>query len=209
METIICGIDGSPGGRAALRTAAEVAQRLPARLLAVHVQTGSSREGDASLRTAASLVAEEVPESGTEARGASGDVAERLAAAAEAEHAIMIVVGARRRGRSRAFLRTRSAVSLVGLTDIPVIVAPLPPNPTPAPNNSAPRTDMTDEPRRLSAVPPEVAPDIDRPDAGTATGRVRPAGAVVAEQRRLRRKERLHLRPAWSRGNTQGGRPHD
>jgi nucleotide-binding universal stress UspA family protein len=126
VRTIICGVDGSPGARSAVRVAAVLAGRLSARLVAVHVRDGSSGGGDAAARVAEDVVADEVPDSGAEARGATGDVAECLAAVARSEEALMIVVGARRRGRSRAFLRARSAVGLVGLTDVPVLVAPLP-----------------------------------------------------------------------------------
>jgi hypothetical protein len=38
---------------------------------------------------------------------------------------VMIVIGARSRGRSRAFLRARCAVELSELTDVPVLIAPL------------------------------------------------------------------------------------
>jgi nucleotide-binding universal stress UspA family protein len=37
----------------------------------------------------------------------------------------MIVLGARRRGRSGTFLRARCAAELAELTDVPVLVAPL------------------------------------------------------------------------------------
>src|SRR5919199_455132 len=37
MKTIVCGVDSSPGARAALRVAATLAEVMDARLLAVHV----------------------------------------------------------------------------------------------------------------------------------------------------------------------------
>jgi nucleotide-binding universal stress UspA family protein len=37
VKTIICGIDGSPSARAALRVAAGLAEGLGARLVAIHV----------------------------------------------------------------------------------------------------------------------------------------------------------------------------
>jgi nucleotide-binding universal stress UspA family protein len=189
VRTIICGVDGSPGARSAVRVAAVLAGRLSARLVAVHVRDGSSGGGDAAARVAEDVVADEVPDSGAEARGATGDVAECLAAVARSEEALMIVVGARRRGRSRAFLRARSAVGLVGLTDVPVLVAPLParsPGAVPAAGDSTagPGADTRDAHAR-PAAPAEVAPV---------------ARTTVEEQRRLRRTARVSLRPPWSRG---------
>lgn len=209
MKTIICGIDGSSGARSALRVAAVLAERLSARLVAVHVRDGSSARADTADRVAADVVAEEVPTSGAEACGASGDVAERLAAVARTEEALMIVVGARRRGRSRAFLRARSAVGLVGLTDVPVLVAPLPARLTdagPTAGNSMVGSginsvDVHTGVRQLS-VPTEVAPDGDRGVGTASADRVRPARTTVEEQRRLRRMARMSLRPAWSRGRS-------
>lgn len=207
MKTIICGVDGSPGARSAVRVAAVLAERLSARLVAVHVRDGSSREGDMADRVAADIIAEEVPDSGAEARGASGDVAECLAAVARSEEALMIVVGARRRGRSRAFLRARSAVGLVGLTDVPVLVAPLPARSTgasPTAGNSTvgPGANSVDAhaAARRSSVSTEVAPVVDRGGGAASTDRVRPARSTVEEQRRLRRKARVSIRPTWSRG---------
>jgi nucleotide-binding universal stress UspA family protein len=74
---------------------------------------------------ATNVLYDETPDARAEARGEVGDVAERLAAAARDEEAVLIVLGARSRGRSRAFLRARCAVELSELTDIPVLVAPL------------------------------------------------------------------------------------
>ena len=191
MKTIIVGVDRSASARSALRAAAELARSLGVRLVAAHVRDRSSAGADAPERGAADIVAEEVPDFCTETRSATGDVAECLAAIARSEDALMIVVGARRRGRSRAFLRARSAVGLVGLTDIPVLVAPL-------------STGSADAGRagHRSPAPPEVAPDGG--SGGTSTDPVRPARTTVEEQRRTRRTQ---LRPAWSRGPFQQSRP--
>jgi len=125
MKTIVCGVDGSPGARAALRVAASVAKPLGARLVAVHVLDRLADVGPIAERVAANLLYDEAPEARAEARGEVGDVAERLAAAARDEGALMIVLGARRsRGRSRTFLRARCATELAELTDVPVLVAP-------------------------------------------------------------------------------------
>jgi nucleotide-binding universal stress UspA family protein len=124
MKTIVCGVDRSPGARAALRVAASIASALGARLVAVHVLDRLTDAGLAAERVAANVLYDEAPDVHAEARGEVGDVAERLAAAAHDEGAVMIVLGARSRGRSRAFLRARSAVELSDLTDVPVLIAP-------------------------------------------------------------------------------------
>ncbi|TDQ00434.1 universal stress protein [Labedaea rhizosphaerae] len=197
VKTIVCGIDRSSGARSAVRVAAVLAERLSARLIAVHVRDGSSEGGDAAERVAADVIAAEVPDSGAQARGVSGDVAEGLAAVARAEEALMIVVGARRRGRSRAFLRARSAVGLVGLTDVPVLVAPQLARSAgagPAAGNGMVRLGAVAVATQSSG-PRQVAPD-----------RVRSAMTKVEERRRLRRKARVSLRPTWSRRQFLGKR---
>jgi hypothetical protein len=83
----------------------------------------------------------------------------------------------------------RSAVGLGGLTDVPVLVAPLParsPGAVPAAGDSTagPGADTRDAHAR-PAAPAEVAPV---------------ARTTVEEQRRLRRTARVSLRPPWSRG---------
>jgi nucleotide-binding universal stress UspA family protein len=125
MPTIICGVDGSPAARAAVRVAASLAERVGARLLAVHVIDRLSSASDAAARVAAGVLYDEIPDVAAEARGEVGDVAERLSALARAEDALMIVLGARSRGRARTFLRARWAAELAELTDVPILVAPL------------------------------------------------------------------------------------
>jgi nucleotide-binding universal stress UspA family protein len=125
MKTIVCGVDGSPGARAALRVAASIAKEIRARLVAVHVLDRLADVGLTAERVAASVLYEEVPDARAEARGEVGDVAERLAAAGRDEGALMIVLGVRSRGRSHTFLRARCAAELAELTDVPVLVAPL------------------------------------------------------------------------------------
>jgi nucleotide-binding universal stress UspA family protein len=125
MKTIVCGVDNSPGARAALRVAASLAADLGARLVAVHVLDRLLAVGPTAERVAANVLYDEAPDAGAEARGEVGDVAERLAAVAREEGALMIVLGARSRGRSRTFLRARCASELAELTDVPVVVAPL------------------------------------------------------------------------------------
>jgi len=125
MKTIICGIDGSPSARAALRVAARLADESGARLVAVHVLDRLADVGPTPVWLAANALYEEAPDTPAEARGEVGDVAERLAAVAAEEDAGMIVLGARSRGHSRAFLRARCAAELGELTSVPVLVAPL------------------------------------------------------------------------------------
>ena len=127
MKTIVCGVDGSPGARTALRVAARLADELGARLVAVHVldRLADADVGPTAEHVAAEVLYNEAPDAYAEARGEVGDVAERLAAAARDEDALMIVLGARSRGRSRTFLRARRAAELSELTDVPVFVAPL------------------------------------------------------------------------------------
>lgn len=125
MTTIVCGVDGSPGARAALRVAARLAEELGARLVAVHVLDRLGAAGPTAERVAANLLYDEAPDAYAEARGEVGDVAERLAAAARDEDALMLVLGARGRGRSGTFLRARCAAELSELTAVPVLVAPL------------------------------------------------------------------------------------
>jgi nucleotide-binding universal stress UspA family protein len=125
MKTIVCGVDGSPSARAAVRVAASVAAALGARLVAVHVLDRLSGAGPTAERVAANVLYDEAPDAQAEARGEVGDVAERLAAVARDEGALMIVLGARSRGRSRTSLRSRCAAELSELTDVPVLIAPL------------------------------------------------------------------------------------
>ncbi len=125
MKTIVCGVDTSPGARAALRVAASVAEELDARLVAVHVLDRLVGAYGSAERVAAGVVRDELGDGRAEPRGEVGDVAERLAAVARDEDAMMIVLGARARGRSRTFLRARCAAELAELTDAAVLVAPL------------------------------------------------------------------------------------
>ena len=95
------------------------------RLVAVHVLDRLLDDWQAAERVAAQVLYEEVPDANAEARGEVGDVAERLAAVAREEEATFIVLGARSRGRSRTYLRTRCAAELGELTTIPIVVAPV------------------------------------------------------------------------------------
>jgi nucleotide-binding universal stress UspA family protein len=127
MRTIICGVDGSHSARVALRVAAGLATELDARLVAVHVLDRVADIEASAERTAANLLCDEIPDIAAEARGEVGDVAERLAAVARNKDAMMIVLGARSRGRSPSFLRARCSGELGGLTSVPVAATPTTP----------------------------------------------------------------------------------
>jgi nucleotide-binding universal stress UspA family protein len=114
MRTIICGVHGSHSARVALRVAAGLATELDARLVAVHVLDRVADIEASAERTAANLLCDEIPDIAAEARGEVGDVAERLAAVARNKDAMMIVLGARGRGRSRSFLRAPAPASSAG-----------------------------------------------------------------------------------------------
>lgn len=125
MNTIVCGVDRSAGARSAVRVAAQLAEAMDARLVAVHVLDRLADAGRSAERVAAEILSDEVPDAAAEARGEVGDIAERLAAAARDEEATLIVLGARSRGRSRSYLRARCAAELGELTTVPILVAPL------------------------------------------------------------------------------------
>ena len=125
MKTIVCGVDGSPSARAAVRVAAQLAETMGARLVAVHVLDRLVDPDHSAERVAANVLYHEVPDAGAEARGEVGDVAERLAAVARDEDATLIVLGARSRGRSHTHLRARCAAELAELTSVPIVIAPL------------------------------------------------------------------------------------
>jgi nucleotide-binding universal stress UspA family protein len=109
MNTIVCGVDNSPGARAAIRVAASFAEAIGARLVAVHVLDRLIGVYGSAERIADDVLYHEVPDASAEVRGEVGDVAERLAAVAREEGATLIVLGARSRGRSRTHLRARAA----------------------------------------------------------------------------------------------------
>ena len=67
-RTIVCGVDGSPSGRAAVRLAASIAARFGARLVAVHVLDRLTTGSQTAERVAAEVLYDEVPDAGAEAR---------------------------------------------------------------------------------------------------------------------------------------------
>ncbi|HWB55872.1 MAG TPA: universal stress protein [Gaiellaceae bacterium] len=126
MTTIVCGVDDSPAARAAVRIAALLAESIGARLVAVHVLAHLTDADHSAKHVAAAVLYDEVPDADATARGEVGDVAERLAAVALDEDAMLIVLGADSRGgRSRACLSTRHAAELAEMTTVPILIAPL------------------------------------------------------------------------------------
>lgn len=81
MKTLICGVDGSPGARAALRVAATLVEQLGAPLVAVHVLDRLAAPGATAERLAASELYDEAPDARAEApdalAGARGEVRRR------------------------------------------------------------------------------------------------------------------------------------
>ena len=138
--TIVCGVNDSSQGRAAVEVAAELSERLGLRLVLVHVgdgiaaRRGDGEDGDESVsmegdrENAARLVLRLAAEHGlsdrAEQRSAVGDPATRLGEIAAEEAADLIVVGARLRGRLRRTLQSRLAEQLEAATPVPVLIAP-------------------------------------------------------------------------------------
>jgi nucleotide-binding universal stress UspA family protein len=136
MRTIVCGIDRSPGARSALRVATELAEALRLRVVAVHV--ADSFGGDQKLdelhtilrvrgnaeRVLANVLYDEQLVGRVDWRAEVGNVAERLAAVAADERALLILLGARSKGKARTFLRSRLAGEIARKSSVPVMVVP-------------------------------------------------------------------------------------
>jgi nucleotide-binding universal stress UspA family protein len=136
VQTIVCGIDGSPGARSALRVATELAGAFHLRVVAVHVV--DTLGGDQKLdeppvilrlrgraeRLLANVLYDEELVGRVDWRAEVGNVAEGLAAVAPDEQAILILLGARSKGKTRPFLRSRLAEEMAATSSIPVVVVP-------------------------------------------------------------------------------------
>lgn len=141
IDSILCGVDGSPGARAALRVAARLARQLEARLVVAHVvQPQPAARGlgptagqlaalpldalSAAGRGLVDRIADEEQVGDAERRVVFGFAADRLADLADDEGAQLIVVGSRgRRGFKAAWLGSVSA-DLIGVAGCPVLVVP-------------------------------------------------------------------------------------
>ncbi len=148
-KSIVCGVDGSSDSKAALRVAAELAERLGSRLVVAYVADplhrtyvgaapygGVGMPGSLSveeLRSSQQDSAEDLVEEVARAAGAleaehrviSGGVpAEGLSDLADEVGAELIVVGSRGRGAFRAAFLGSVSYSLVGVSRCPVLVVP-------------------------------------------------------------------------------------
>jgi nucleotide-binding universal stress UspA family protein len=135
---IVCGVDGSPDARAALRVAAELSNQLGLRLVVAHVaqpavvavrSAGPLAPGltNADIHAAEQLIEQIVGEEGlvnAERRVALGFPAERLADLADEERAELIVVGSRGRGAFKAAFLGSVSNDLIGIARCPVVVVP-------------------------------------------------------------------------------------
>lgn len=157
-RTIICGVDGSPDARMALRYAGRLAEQLQARLLAVHVvqaalpPTGFEVTGrlmggiDLNSQFAAGehVLAELLEQEGlddVEQLVVFGFPADRLADLADEQQAELIVVGSRGRGALKSALLGSVSKDLIGVARCPVLVVPpgatTPPAARPQPETAA------------------------------------------------------------------------
>ena len=145
-EPIICGVDGSPGGRRAVTTARELAEQLQARLVLVHVvpprppmvlaavpigahPVATAQMAELSRADADAAFASVADESaGTDAEQVTmhGYPADRLSALADARGARLIVVGNRRRGPARTALLGSVSQELAAGASRPVVIVPEP-----------------------------------------------------------------------------------
>jgi nucleotide-binding universal stress UspA family protein len=138
--TVVCGVDGSGAGDAALKRAASLARALDGRLVAVHVRAA------ALLPHATSLMPGRQPFSGpvdqafdamtmlepsptelavdvpSDVRVETGYPAARLSAVAAQEHATMVVVGSHRRGGVRAAVFGSVSSRLATACSVPVML---------------------------------------------------------------------------------------
>ena len=143
---IVCGVDGSPDSVAALKVAAQFADRIQSPLILAHVgelvhvpYAASYPFGGTAgpLAVAEEIESEEdvterlLDQAAVEAgvvdpdrRHRVGHPAERLAEIADEEDAELIVVGSRGRGAFKAAFLGSVAYSLVGIARCPVLIVP-------------------------------------------------------------------------------------
>jgi nucleotide-binding universal stress UspA family protein len=144
--SIVCGIDGSADSRAAVKVAAQLADRLGKTLILAHVAefahvpnaaaypfggiagpTPIAEEAESEEEAAARLlecVADDAGVADAERRVAIGHPAERLADLADEEDADLIVVGSRGRGALKAAFLGSVSYNLVGVARCPVLIVP-------------------------------------------------------------------------------------
>ncbi len=130
--TILCWVSDSPHGRAALKAAADLSDRLKLRLVLAHVADGASadesvartRQREGAARLVARLAAEHGLSDRAEHRSAVGDPAALLGQIAAEEAADVIVVGAPAGARLRRRSESRLAEHLESATTVPVLFVP-------------------------------------------------------------------------------------
>jgi nucleotide-binding universal stress UspA family protein len=136
MRSILCGVDGSPVARVALRAAAQLSTQLDARLVVAHVVevlVQPARLGPAmtpmhaELGTGEQLLEHVLGEEGlgdVDRKVVLGFPADRLADLADEEGAELIVVGSRGRGAFKAAFLGSVSSDLIGVARCPVLVVP-------------------------------------------------------------------------------------
>jgi K+-sensing histidine kinase KdpD len=115
--TIVCGVSGSLGSRAAAELAAALSNRLRMRLVLVHIAERHV-PGEAVLKATARDLGV------GEARIVGGTVVDGLARAAAEEGADLIVIGSRPFGSLNRHLRCALAHDLEAATPVPIVIAP-------------------------------------------------------------------------------------
>jgi nucleotide-binding universal stress UspA family protein len=143
-RSVICGVDGSPDSHAALKVAAQFADRLGSKLILAHVAELAyvpyaaaypfggtagpmtmAADADSEEEEAAELLERVAVDAGlpdAERRAAIGHPAERLAELADEEDAELIVVGSRGRGAFKAAFLGSVSYNLVGVARCPVLI---------------------------------------------------------------------------------------
>jgi nucleotide-binding universal stress UspA family protein len=144
--TIICGIDGSADSRAAVKVAAQFADRLGSTLILAYVAElahipyaaaypfggmagaiATAEEAESEEEAGEKLIQGVAVDAGladAERRVTSGHPAERLADLADEEDADLIVVGSRGRGALKAAFLGSVSHNLVGVARCPVLIVP-------------------------------------------------------------------------------------
>jgi nucleotide-binding universal stress UspA family protein len=143
LPTVVCGVDDSAHARAAARVADELATRLGARLVLVHVVSASlpvagtasaspafapvpefERAAHAAARSLLGEVAEQIARPDTPTRVEVGPVALRLEQAAEEEGDDLLVVGTRGTGDVHAAFVGTVSGAMLRSARCPVLVVP-------------------------------------------------------------------------------------
>ncbi len=131
--TVLCGVVDTAEGREAVRIAGVLSTRIDARLVLAHAVDAPRGAADGvsarrRLWQAERMLAAMASELGllgeVYLRVAFGDPVELLASVAAEEHAGLIVLGSRPKGRQGRRLRSRPAAALASASPVPVLVVP-------------------------------------------------------------------------------------